>query len=441
MTMSHDSGLRMALALLVTVLNWHGVFLLECGEREYQAEDGQCVPCTECPPGQEADRTCGFGTGVGMGCRACPPGTFSDIHGTGPCQPHTQCETVKRVLVQPGTATTNSQCGDCMSGFYAPAGDARHLAACLPCSSALQDTSGCEGFRGSPDRPQKGAISLVKRETKVAINGTQTGGLEESGTEYAVLAIVPVFCLMGLLGILLCNLLKKKGYHCTAEKQLDEEASLSDEKAANNPMFGVEDANEDTIGVLVRLITEKKENAVALEELLKDYQSKQIVTTSSKPPSKLQFLPQIPHICKHQHHLHTVQGLGSRSGSCCSRCSQKKWPEVLLSPETAAAMAAMPAKPPKPAAKAGRPGEITILSVGRFRVARIPEQRQSLIPTELKTISESSNHDTTEAAPSHPVEQKTLLGNGVKTKWLKPAENKQEDSMHLISRGEKDLVL
>ena len=36
------------------------------------------------------------------------------------------------------------------------------------------------------------------------------------------------------------------------------------------------------------------------------------------------------------HHLHTVQGLASLSGPCCSRCSQK-WPEVLLSPEAAAA--------------------------------------------------------------------------------------------------------
>jgi tumor necrosis factor receptor superfamily protein 19-like len=35
-----------------------------------------------------------------------------------------------------------------------------------------------------------------------------------------VIAIVPVFCLMGLLGILVCNLLKRKGYHCTAQKEV-----------------------------------------------------------------------------------------------------------------------------------------------------------------------------------------------------------------------------
>lgn len=85
------------------------------------------------------------------------------------------------------------------------------------------------------------------------------------------------------------------------------------------------------------------------------------------PPGR----PSMPHICPHGHHLHTVQGLASLSGPCCSRCSQKKWPEVLLSPEAAAATTPTPrllpnsAKAPKAGAKAGRQGEITILSVGR----------------------------------------------------------------------------
>lgn len=81
--------------------------------------------------------------------------------------------------------------------------------------------------------------------------------------------------------------------------------------------------------------------------------------------------PSMPHVCPHRQHLHTVQGLASLSGPCCSRCSQKKWPEVLLSPEAAAAttpaprLLPNPARTPKAGAKAGRQGEITILSVGR----------------------------------------------------------------------------
>lgn len=42
---------------------------------------------------------------------------------------------------------------------------------------------------------------------------------EAAAAQAAVLTIVPVFCAMGLLGILVCNLLKRKGYHCTASKE------------------------------------------------------------------------------------------------------------------------------------------------------------------------------------------------------------------------------
>ncbi|KFP84819.1 Tumor necrosis factor receptor superfamily member 19L, partial [Acanthisitta chloris] len=77
---------------------------------------------------------------------------------------------------------------------------------------------------------------------------------EAAGAQVAVLTIVPVFCAMGLLGILVCNLLKKKGYYCTASKE-------PQPSGTGEPWFSIyqlEDANEDTIGVLVRLITEKK---------------------------------------------------------------------------------------------------------------------------------------------------------------------------------------
>ncbi|EAW74892.1 tumor necrosis factor receptor superfamily, member 19-like, isoform CRA_a [Homo sapiens] len=96
------------------------------------------------------------------------------------------------------------------------------------------------------------------------------------------------------------------------------------------------------------------------------------MATSACAPCRLPPAPpNVPHICPHRHHLHTVQGLASLSGPCCSRCSQKKWPEVLLSPEAVAATTPVPSllpnptRVPKAGAKAGRQGEITILSVGR----------------------------------------------------------------------------
>lgn len=265
-----------------------------------------------------------------------------------------------------------------------------------------------------------------------------------------MIAIVPVFCLMGLLGILVCNLLKRKGYHCTAQKEVG--PSPGGGGSGINPAYRTEDANEDTIGVLVRLITEKKENAAALEELLKEYHSKQLVQTSHRPVPRLQpASPSTPHVCPHHHHLHTVQGLASLSGPCCSRCSQK-WPEVLLSPEAAAATTPAPtllpstSRAPKASAKPGRQGEITILSVGRFRVARIPEQRTSSLLSEVKTITEAgpSESDLPDSPqPGLPPEQRALLGSsGSHTKWLKPpAENKAEENRYVVRLSESNLVI
>nr|XP_048285548.1 tumor necrosis factor receptor superfamily member 19L isoform X3 [Myodes glareolus] len=298
-----------------------------------------------CPPGKEPD----LDPGQGTLCRTCPPGTFSVLWDSHPCQPHYRCSLRRRLEAQAGTSTHDTVCGDCQPGWFGSRG-VPHVP-CQPCSKAPPNTGGCDGI---------------------------------------------------------------------------------------NPAYRTEDANEDTIGVLVRLITEKKENAAALEELLKDYHSKQLVQTSHRPvPRLLPASPSMPHICPHRHHLHTVQGLASLSGSCCSRCSQKKWPEVLLSPEAAATitpaptLVSNPPRAPKASAKTGRQGEITILSVGRFRVARIPEQRTSLLSSEVKTVMEaepSGGGLPASPQPSLPPDQRALLGSGGShTKWLKPpVENKVE---------------
>nr|XP_033803305.1 tumor necrosis factor receptor superfamily member 19L [Geotrypetes seraphini]XP_033803306.1 tumor necrosis factor receptor superfamily member 19L [Geotrypetes seraphini]XP_033803307.1 tumor necrosis factor receptor superfamily member 19L [Geotrypetes seraphini] len=407
------------LTCLVMMLSWQEALLL-CGEWEYVAEDGQCAPCAECPRGEEPDRKCGFGKGLGVTCRPCLSNMFSESYGTEPCMPRTHCVNIYRIQLSFGTATADNQCGNCMQGFFAPKGDFDNASECLPCFVAPKNTPECKGDRNPHARSKRTIDSALRRESIVVLNRTLASS-EESRTDYAVLAIVPVFCMMGLLGILLCNLLKKKGYHCTSQKELDEE-SAAGEKHMNNFPFRADEANEDTIGVLVRLITEKKENAFALEELLKDYHSKQIAPATKTAAKKSYLLPPLPHVCRHQHHLHTVQGPAPRSGSCCTRCSQKKWPEVLLSPEMAA-VAALPSKPVRAGPKPGRPGEITILSVGRFRVARIPEQKTN--PCEVKTVLEPGG-DGPDSPCSSPTEQKTLLGAGTKAKWPKATDNKPE---------------
>lgn len=62
------------------------------------------------------------------------------------------------------------------------------------------------------------------------VNGTVVRSAEEKTAEYAVFALVPVFCVMGLLGILICNILKKKGYRCSADKESGDEETATPQK-------------------------------------------------------------------------------------------------------------------------------------------------------------------------------------------------------------------
>ncbi|XP_004589964.2 tumor necrosis factor receptor superfamily member 19L [Ochotona princeps] len=399
----------------------------------------------QCPPGEEPN----LDSELGTLCRSCPLGTFSASWGSSPCQSHNRCSLRRRLEVQAGTATQDALCGGCQPGWFGPWGVPR--VPCQPCSWAPLGTRGChERGRRARRGVEAAAGASGAGETRQPGNGTRAGGPEETAAQYAVIAIVPIFCLMGLLGILVCNLLKRKGYHCTAHKEAGPPGGTG---SGANPAYRMEDANEDTIGVLVRLITEKKENAAALEELLKEHHSRQLVQTGCRPGPRLPVAaPSTPHMCPHRHHLHTVQGLASLSGPCCSRCSQKKWPEVLLSPEAAAAstptpsLLSNPVRTPKAGAKAGRQGEITILSVGRFRVARIPEQRNSVVTSEVKTITEagpSPSEPPDSPQPGLPAEQQALLGGaGSHTKWLKvPAESKAEENRYVVRLSESNLVI
>ncbi|NXF85320.1 TR19L factor, partial [Eubucco bourcierii] len=313
--------------LLPQVLSGPAVVVGSCGAQELGG----------CPPGEEPTGECGSLAP----CRACPPGTFSP--GGVSCSSHIRCWARNRVLVAPGTAVTNSRCGTCLPGFYSPEGERGPQSQCLPCTNASHSTVGCPGQLTVTNRTQ---VTLMGEEEEE----------EAAEAQAAVLTIVPVFCAMGLLGILVCNLLKKKGYYCTASKDPQPVGT------GPSSIYQLEDANEDTIGVLVRLITEKKENVAALEELLKEHHSQQPTPLlGCTPPNKLHLLPQFPLSCWHHQHLHTVQGPAP-----CARCSQK-WPEVLPSFNAT--------KAPKPGAC---PSEVTILSVGRFRVSRIPEMKNEV---------------------------------------------------------------
>ncbi|XP_051882637.1 tumor necrosis factor receptor superfamily member 19L [Pristis pectinata] len=314
----------------VTLLTWQSIMMLQCGKWEFEDKRGHCVPCFPCLPGQEPDKECGYGKGFEMSCRSCIQGTFKDGYGFGSCKPHKDCASLRKTYIRLGTPMTDAACGHCLPGHYTSVEETSGVEKCLPCSSAPMGTVECSGFYSQLVRVARNTQHAHQAGLSKSSNESKEVAQEEKHTEYVVFALVPVFCIVGLCGIFICNFLKKKGYRCTSEKS-DEESS-NGKLAINAIPFRSDETNEDTIGVLVRLITEKKENAAALQELLKEHEllevtdSNNVAEIHSKNASeKLVPLLSIPKLCKH-HHVHTVQTSATLLGSSCTRCSQKKWP-------------------------------------------------------------------------------------------------------------------
>ncbi|XP_031429564.1 tumor necrosis factor receptor superfamily member 19L isoform X2 [Clupea harengus] len=376
---------------LLFLLGLWGALAAQCGEGE-----GEGCVCQQCPAGEEPTKACVEVEGpVVVGCQACPAGTFSNTHNANQCRPHSSCWFLHRKVVALGTSATDTVCGGCLPGFHPAA--AQRASTLYACARKVAERL--------VRVPRTVGKSSTRGSGMAAANATNVRGPEEKTTEYAVFALVPIFCIMGLLGILICNLLKKKGYRCTADKEGGNEETATPQKESNACPYIVDDPNEDTISVLVRLITEKKENAAALEELLLEYESKQMAVNKASSikfaglPNLAQF-HSLPQMCPHQH-LHTINGLAPRSGTCCSRCSQKKWPELLLPPHIDTH------KTSSPPASTPLPRECTILSVGRFQVAQIPEQKGVSVET---TPVESSDTDSVDTSHTGPADKKSLLG-------------------------------
>ncbi|XP_056139894.1 tumor necrosis factor receptor superfamily member 19L [Lampris incognitus] len=404
--------------VLLTVFGCGGTAAVQC-------RWGEGCTCLQCPAGQEPSKACGQiqGPEEDVQCQPCTVGTFSDRFDSGVCRLHASCGVLGRKVAAPGTLQSDTVCGDCLPGFQ------------LTAMGKISTLSPC---RQAPLPPQVRKVRTVGKgpvggRSGTMVNGTAVRSAEEKTAEYAVFALVPIFCVMGLLGILICNILKKKGYRCTAEKEGGEEETATPAKEGNGCPYTPDDPNEDTISVLVRLITEKKENAAALEELLLEYESKQMAMSkgSSKFPvlSPLSQFQSLPRLCPHQSHLHTISGLSglaSKHGYCCSRCAQRKWPPVLIPPlnsfkdplkppqtlilpslDTAADQQKSPllgevcvdthhtqavvpnsvqVKVEGSEGREKKEGELTVLSVGRFQVAQIPEQKP--VTVEAKSSSQ-----------------------------------------------------
>ncbi|KAI5629711.1 tumor necrosis factor receptor superfamily member 19L precursor, partial [Silurus asotus] len=359
---------------------------------------GQPCVCLQCPAGHEPSTPCSTleGPDAVVECRHCPPGTFSDSYGPDQCMIHTQCRRLNRQIVTPGTSESDAVCGSCLPGFYSALSTQRSSTqrSCMKRSLVRLRRNSGKNARAHGAGSGGSAVG--------GANNTSVQAAEEKNTEYAVFVLVPVFCVTGLLGILICNLLKKKGYKCTTEKERAEAEASALQKEGNPCPYVIEDQNEDTISALVRLITEKKDNAAALEELLLEYEKKDMSSSkrsSIKFPGFLQFRS-ASKVCAHHQHHHTINGVIPLTGISCSRCSQKKWPHVLL-PHTIETN-----NTSCDASITSSPGKGRVLNVGRFQVAQILEGDPVTL---LTTRTESVDTDSINSSNMEPAEESSLL--------------------------------
>ncbi|KAE8614283.1 hypothetical protein XENTR_v10008094 [Xenopus tropicalis] len=188
---------------------------------------------------------------------------------------------------------------------------------------------------------------------------------------YMLFLLVLVFFVTGLLGFLICHVLKKKGYRCrTFPEELDPEAK----EGLNEDLENAEElSNEDTVERIVKCIIQNEANAEALKQMLGDTEGE---------------VPIVPSLCLHREsqdagppHHHTVH-LGSTQAPCI-HCTRKK--RSLLHRMGRS----------KEGKGKSHPGEVTVFSVGRFRVTHIGKKHsiQGSQDGSQEPASSDKNHE------------------------------------------------
>ncbi|XP_072314876.1 RELT-like protein 1 [Eucyclogobius newberryi] len=217
-----------------------------------------------------------------------------------------------------------------------------------------------------------------------------------SGHDFTAFALVLTFFLLGLTGVVVCHVLKRKGYRCTTEA---EEQDKHEEHDCGGPDRDLEmgelndtmSDNNDTVGQIVHYIMKNEANSDYLKAMIHDSSidsdgPPMTPTSPSSPtPPLTPVSPGAPpgapkHTCSH---LHTIGGMDGHK-NVCTRCSQKKWP-LMRKPSAR-----------KTDLRRSNCGEVTVLAVGRFRVTKTlcdkPVRRTLL-------LSETAPSTPTEAEP------------------------------------------
>ncbi|XP_037539558.1 RELT-like protein 1 [Nematolebias whitei] len=190
-------------------------------------------------------------------------------------------------------------------------------------------------------------------------------GAGKPNWDYIAFVLVPAFFLLGLIGVVICHVLKKRGYRCTTAQDGEEEECKEELDSELGGDMNDTFSDTDTVGHIVRFIMKNEANSDALRAMVHDTsidsEGPPLTPTSIGPssPPMTPISPGAPagaakHTCSH---LHTIGAPGSHSNTC-TRCSQKKWP----------LMRNLPAR--KTEQRRSHLGEVTVLAVGRFRVTK-----------------------------------------------------------------------
>lgn len=164
---------------------------------------------------------------------------------------------------------------------------------------------------------------------------------------YMIFVVVFLFFLTGLLGFLICHLLKKKGYRCRTGDMDDEEEE--EEKLGAN-VDDADEENQDTVEQILKCIIENEANMEAFNEML----GNQNVCVRHDPRLRKESIGGIPP------HLHTVHS--GTDLNTCHLCAQIK--------------SKNDRRPSRAPRFKQRPGEQTVFSVGRFRVTHTDKKPQ-----------------------------------------------------------------
>ncbi|XP_054916325.1 RELT-like protein 1 [Poeciliopsis prolifica] len=192
----------------------------------------------------------------------------------------------------------------------------------------------------------------------------QEGG--ESGSNYLAFALVLAFFFLGLSGVVVCHVLKKKGYRFTTSQEdeeyyddvFEDEDKLSKQQERRDTMT----ENEDTVGNIIQCIMKNEANSDALNAMVTHTSvdsdiavSPPLTPASPVSPAAAAKLPfdQQPTVAVES------KGLPMR------RFSQRK-------------------------SLRRRPSQVTVLSVGRFRVTKCDRSGRELTPWDSEASFQSA---------------------------------------------------